>query len=192
MVLRKNTHNIVASSFGMESALTSATIWVSGREAPLRVHGFGDMAQHCQRATVVVIAEAIQWSPFSGSSLRSPMAGRPLLHIAGVMSMLLYRAGPVGRFRVQHLQLGIGGMKRHNNATNFRHTRLVQQTRNYKPLVTLVNQIARELLPKWFTCTTMQLSCNVLTKPHEHLHDSSPGWAAFSTGQHTRGPYGWW
>ena len=101
--------------------------------------------------------------------------------------MLPYRTGPVGGFRVRHLQLGVGGMKGHNNATYFRHTRLVQQAWNYKPLVTLVNQIARELLPKWFTWTTMQLSCNVLTKPHQHLHKSSPWWAVFSTGQHTRG-----
>ena len=33
----------------------------------------------------------------------------------------------------------------------------------------------------------MQLSCNVLTKPHPHLHDPSPRSALFSTGQHTRG-----
>ena len=49
----------------------------------------------------------------------------------------------------------------------------MQQTRKYKPLVTLLNQIARKLLPNWFTRTTMQLSCNVLTKPHQHLHDLS-------------------
>ena len=73
-------------------------------------------------------------------------------------------------------------MKGHNDAIDFRHTRLEQRTRNYKPLVTLVNQILRELLPKWFTRTTMQLSCNVLTKPHQHLHDSSPFPAP---GQHT-------
>ena len=61
---------------------------------------------------------------------------------------------PVGGFRVRHLQLGVGGMKGHNNATDFRHTRLVQQMRKYKPLVTLANQIARELLSKWFTYKT--------------------------------------
>ena len=82
------------------------------------------------------------------------------------MSMLPYRSGPVGGFRVLHLQLGVGGMKGHINSTDFRQTRLVQQTRNYKPLVTLVNRIARELLPKWFTWTTMQLSCNLVTKLH--------------------------
>ena len=68
----------------------------------------------------------------------------------------------------------IGGMKGHNNATDSRHTFLVQQTRNYKPLVALLNQIARELLPKCFTGSSMHLSCNVLTKRHQHLHGSSP------------------
>ena len=54
-------------------------------------------------------------------------------------------------------------MKGHTNARDCRRTRLVQQTRNYKPLVTLVNKMARQMLPEWFTWTTMQLSCNVLT-----------------------------
>ena len=90
----------------------------------------------------------------------------PFCTLHGMMRMLPYRRGRVGGLRVPLLWLGVGGMKGHNNATNFRHTRLVQQTRNYKPLVTLVNPIARELLPKWFTWTTLQLSCNVRAKPH--------------------------
>ena len=36
----------------------------------------------------------------------------------------------------------------------------------------------------------MQLSCNVLRKPHQHMHDSSPWLAVFSTGQHHGGTYG--
>ena len=78
-------------------------------------------------------------------------------------------------------------MKGHIIATDFRHTCLVQQTRQYKPLVTLVNRIARQLLPKWFTWTTMQLSCIVLTKPHQHVHHSSPWSSVFSIGTYTRG-----
>ena len=34
VLLRTNTYSIVASSFGTDSALTSATVWVPGREAP--------------------------------------------------------------------------------------------------------------------------------------------------------------
>ena len=98
-----------------------------------------------------------------------------------MMSMLPYRTGLVEGFRVRHLQLGVGGDEGHSNATLFRHTRLVQQMRNYNPLVTLVNQIASELLPQWFTWTTTQLSCNVLSKPHQHLLDSSPWSALFCT-----------
>ena len=88
--------------------------------------------------------------------------------------MLPWKRGPVGGIRVWHLQLGVGGMKGHDNARDCRCTRLVQQTRNYKPLATLVKGIAREMLPEWFTWTTMQLSCNVLTKPHQHVHSTSP------------------
>ena len=100
---------------------------------------------------------------------------------------MAYKRGPVGGVRAWHLQLGVGGMKGHTNATDCRRTRLVQRTRNYKPLVTLVNKMARQMLPDWFTWTTMQLSCNVLTKPHQYVHDASPWSAVFSTGQHTRG-----
>ena len=57
VLLRTNTYIIVAS-FGMDTALTSATVLVPGPEAPLCVHGCGDMQEHCQRATVVVIADA--------------------------------------------------------------------------------------------------------------------------------------
>ena len=103
------------------------------------------------------------------------------------MSMLPYRTALVGGFRARHLQLGVGGVKGHIIARDVRHRRLVQNTRKYNPLVTLVTPIARPLVPKWLKRTTMQLSCNVLTKPHRHLHDSSPWAATFSTGQHTWG-----
>ena len=99
-----------------------------------------------------------------------------------MMGILAYKRGPVGGVTAWHLQLGVGGMKGHTNATDCRCTRLVQRTRNYKPLVTLVNKMAREMLPDWFTWTTMQLSCNVLTKPHQHVHHASPWSAVFSTG----------
>ena len=144
VLLRTNTYIIVTLSFGMDSALTSATVWVLGRGAPLCVHGCGDMEEHCQRATMVVIAEAERdghgsdghlWAAVFDHSLQVA----PFCTLHRIMSMLPYRTGSVGGSRVRHLRLGVGGMKGHNNATHFHHTCLVQQTRNYKPLATLVN-----------------------------------------------------
>ena len=51
----------------------------------------------------------------------------------------------------------------------------------------MVNHIARELVPEWFTWTTIQLSCNETTAPHQHRFDSTPWSAVFSTGQHVGG-----
>ena len=192
MLLRTNTLSIVTTGFGIGSELTSATVWVPGRDAPPCVRGCGDMEKHCQRATVVVIAEAERDGFQSGGHFRGAVFDHslqvaPFCTLHGLMSMLPYKTGPVGGFRARHLQLGVGVMMGHTNATDCRRTRLVQQTRNHKPMVTLVNTIAREMLPEWFTWTTMQLSCNVLTKLHQHVHDSSPWDAVFSTGQHTRG-----
>ena len=94
VLLRTNTYSIVASSFGTDSALTSATVWVPGREAPPCVHGCGDMEEHCQRATVVVIAEAEQ-RDFYGSSghFRGAVFGHslqvaPFCSLHRIMSML--------------------------------------------------------------------------------------------------------
>ena len=103
------------------------------------------------------------------------------------MSMLAYTTAPVEGFKVRHLQPGVGGMKGHIIAIDLDHTSVVRQTGQYKPLVTMVNHIATELLPQSFTWTSIQLSCNVMTKPLQHLHDSSPWSTVFSTGQHTRG-----
>ena len=58
VLLRSNMFSIVTSSFGMDSELTSATVWATGRDVPLHVRGCGDMEEQCHRATVVVIAEA--------------------------------------------------------------------------------------------------------------------------------------
>ena len=56
--LRSNRFSIVTSGLGIDSALTSAAVWVPGRENPLHFHDCGDMEEQCHRATVVVIAEA--------------------------------------------------------------------------------------------------------------------------------------
>ena len=193
VLLRSNRFIIVTSSFGMDSALTSATVWVPGRDVPLHVRDCGDMEEQCHRATVVVIAEAERdgvkgGGHFRGAVFDHSLQVAPFCTLHGMMSILPYKRGPVGGFRAWHLQLGVGGMEGHTNARDCRRTRrLVQQTRNYKPLVTLVNRIAREMLREWFTWTTMQSSCNVVTKRQQHVHDTSPWSAVFSTGQHTRG-----
>ena len=176
----------------MDTTLTSAIIGVPRREARVRVHGCGDLEEQCQRAALVVIAEVERDAFRRGGHFRGAIFDHSL-HVApfctflGMMSMWPYRTAPFGGLRVWHLQLGVGGMKGHIIATDFRHTRLVRQTCQYKALLTLVYQIASESLPEWFTWTTMQLSCNGVTKPHQLLHDSSPWWAVFSTRRHTRG-----
>ena len=192
VLLRSNRFNIVTLGFAMDSALTSATVWVPGRDVPLHFRDCGDMEEQCHRATVVVIAEAERdgvkgGGHFRGAVFDHSLRVAPFCTLHGMMSISQYKRGSVRGFRAWHLQLRVGGMKGHTNARDRRRTRLVQQTRNYKPLVTLVHKIAREMLSEWFTRTTMQLSCHVLTKPHQHVHDTSPWSAVFSTGQHTRG-----
>ena len=192
VLLRSNRFSIVTSAFGMDSELTSATFWVPRRDVPLHVRGCGDIGEQCHRATVVVIAEAERdgvkgGGHFRGAVFDHSLQVAPFCRLHGTMSMLPWKRGPVWGVRAWHLHLRVGGMKGHANARDCRRTRLVQQTRNYKPLATLVNRIAREMLREWFTWTTVQLCCNVLTKSHQHMHDTSPWSAVFSTGQHTRG-----
>ena len=66
-------------------------------------------------------------------------------------------------------------------------SRLVHGTQEYGPLLLMVNHIARELVPQWFTWTTIQLSCNEMTYPHQHRFDSTSWSAMFSTWQHLGG-----
>ena len=146
--LRTNMFSIVTPGFVMDSELTSAAVWVPGRDVPLCVHGCGDMEDHCQRATVVVIDEAERdgvkiGGHFRGAFFDHSLRVAPFCTLYGMMSMLPYKTGLVGGFRARHLQLGVGGMKGHTNGRDCRRTRLVQQTRNHMPLVTLVNKIAR-------------------------------------------------
>ena len=161
VLLRSNRFSIVTPGFGMDSALTSAAVWVPGRDNPLHFHDCGDMEEQCHRATVVVIAEAERDGVKGGGHFQVAIFDHslqvaPFCTLHGMMGILPYKRGPVGGFRAWHLQLGVGGMKGHTNARDCHRTRLVQQTRNYKPLVTLVNKMARQMLPDWFTWTTMQ------------------------------------
>ena len=192
VLLRSNRFSIVMSGVRMDSALTSATVWVPGRDVPLHFRDCGDMEEQCHRATVVVIAKAEPDAVKGGGHFRGAVFDHslqvaPFCTLHGMMSILPYKCGAVRMFRAWHLQLGVGGMKGQTDARDCRRTRLVQHTRNYKPLVTLVNKMARQMLLEWFTWTTMQLFCNVLTKPHQHVHEASPWSAVLSTGQRTRG-----
>ena len=45
VLLRSNRFSSVTSGFGMDSALTFATVWVPGRENPLHFHDCGDMEE---------------------------------------------------------------------------------------------------------------------------------------------------
>ena len=65
--------SIVTSGFGIDSALTSAAVWVPGRENPLHFHDCGDMEEQCHRATVVVIAEAERDGVKGGQCNRLPL-----------------------------------------------------------------------------------------------------------------------
>ena len=101
VLLRTNTYSIVASSGGMDTALTSATVGVPGREAPQCDPGCTDMEEHRQRATVVVIAEAERDGYGSGGIFRGAVFDHslqvaPFCTLHGMMSMLPYRNGPVG------------------------------------------------------------------------------------------------
>ena len=124
-----NTYNIVTSSFGMQTTLTSGTICVPGREAPVCVHGCGDMEEQCQKATVVVVAQRDGYGSgghFHGAVFDHTLQVASFCTLHGMMSMLPCRTAPVGWFRVRQLQLGVGGMRGHIIATNFRCTRLVR------------------------------------------------------------------
>ena len=70
VLLRTDTYIIVTSSFGMDTALTSAAIWRAGQDVPTIVHGCGDMEEHCQKALVVVICKVARNGYGSGGHTR--------------------------------------------------------------------------------------------------------------------------
>ena len=130
VLLRSNRFSIVTSRFGMDSALTSAAVWVPGRENLLHFHDCGDMEEQGPRATVVVIAEAERddvkgGGHFRGAVFDHSLQVAPFCTLHGMMGILPCKRGPVGGFRVWHLQLGVGEMKGHTNARDCCRTRLV-------------------------------------------------------------------
>ena len=91
------------------------------------VHGCGDMEEHCEKATMVVFAEAERDGYWSGGHFRGAVFDHslqvaPFCTLHGMMNMLPYRNAPVGGVKMGHFQLGVGGMKGHIIATEFRHT----------------------------------------------------------------------
>ena len=101
VLLRSNRFSIVTSGFGIDSALTSATAWVPGREDPLHFHDCGDMEEQCHRATVVVIAEAERdgvkaGGHFGGAVFDHSLQVAPFCTLHGMMGILAYKHGPVG------------------------------------------------------------------------------------------------
>ena len=144
VLLRTNTYNVVTPSFALDKALTSATMWVLGREAPVCVHGCGDVEEHCRKATVVVIDEVERYGygtrgHFWGVVFDHSLHVAPFCTLHGMMSMLPYTTAAIGGFTVRHLQLGFGAMKGHIIMANLRQRSLVRRTLKCKPLVTLVN-----------------------------------------------------
>ena len=146
-----------------------------------------EMEEACERACIIVIGEAKRdghrrGGHYRGASYDRSLQVAPLCVLHGIMGTLVYTRETLGQFCLRRLQLGAGGSKGHTAKGDCRRSRLVQGTQEHGPLVMMVNHIARELGPEWFTSTTIQLSCNETTAPHQHRFDSTPWSAVFSTG----------
>ena len=101
VLLRSKRFSIVTSGFGMDSALTSATVWVPGRDVPLHFRDCGDMEEQCHQATVVVIAEAERdgvkgGGHFRGAVFDHSLQVAPFCTLHGMMSILAYKRRLVG------------------------------------------------------------------------------------------------
>ena len=192
VLLRTNTRKIMDSRFGPDTAVTSAAVWSPGIGETKVYHTIQEMEEACEQACVIVVGEAEcdglrPGGHYRGASYDRSLQVAPLCVLHGIMGTLLYTRETVGRFSLRRLQLGVGGSKGHTAKGDCRRSRLVQGTQEHGPLVMMVNRIARKLVPKWFTWTTIQLSCNETTAPHQHRFDSTPWSAVFSTGRHLGG-----
>ena len=192
VLLRTNTHKIMDSRFGPDTAVTSAAAWSPGMGEAKVYHTIQEMEEACEQACVIVVGEAERdglrpGGHYRGASYDRSLQVAPLCVLHGIMGTLLYTRETLGQFSLRRLQLGVGGSKGHTAKGDCRRSRLVQGTQEHGPLVMMVNRIARKLVPKWFTWTTIQLSCNETTAPHQHRFDSTPWSAVFSTGRHVGG-----
>ena len=155
-------------------------------------HTIQEMEEASEQACVIVLGEAERdghrpGGHYRGTSYDRSLQVAPLCVLHGIMGTLLYTRETLGQFSLRRLQLGVGGSKGHTAKGDFLRSRLVQGTQEHGPLVMMVNHIARELVPEWFTWTTMQLSSNETTAPHQHRFDSTPWSAVFSTRRHVGG-----
>ena len=192
VLLRTNTHKIMDSRFGPDTAVTSAAVWSPGMGEAKVYHTIQEMEEACEQACVIVVGEAERdglrpGGHYRGASCDRSLQVAPLCVLHGIMGTLLYTRETLGQLSLRRLRLGVGGSKGHTAKGDCRRSRLVQGTQEHGPLVMMVNRIARKLVPKWFTWTTIQLSCNETTAPHQHRFDSTPWSVVFSTGRHVGG-----
>ena len=192
VLLRTNTPKIMDSRFGPDTAVTSAAVWSPGMGEAKVYHTIQEMEEACEQACVIVVGEAERDGLRPGGHYRCASYDRslqvaPLCVLHGIMGTLLYTRETLGQFSLRRLQWGVGGSKGHTAKGDCRRSRLVQGTQEHGPLVMMVNRIARKLVPEWFTWTTIKLSSNETTAPHQHRFDSPPWSAVFSTGRHVGG-----
>ena len=192
VLLRTTTPKITGSPFGTNTAVTSAAVWSRGMAEAKVYHTTHEMEEACEQAYMILIGEAERDGHRSGGHFRGASYDRslqiaPLCVLHGIMGTLVYARETFGQFSLRRLQLGVGGSKGHTGKGDVRRSRLVHGTQEHGPLVLMVNHIARGLVPEWLTWTTIQLSCNEMTGPHQNRLDSTPWSAVFSTGQHLGG-----
>ena len=192
VLLRTNTPKIMDSRFGPDTDVTSAAVWSPGMAEAKVYHTIEQMEEACEQACVIVIDEAERdgrrrGGHYRGASYDRSLHVAPLCVLHGIMWTQVYTRETLGQFSLRRLQLGIGGSKGHTTKGDCRQSRVVQGTQEHGPLVMMVNHIARQWVPEWFTWITIQLSCNETTTPHQHRFDSTPWSAVFSTGQHVGG-----
>ena len=190
--MRTNTPKIMGSRFGPDTAVTPAAIWSPAMAQAKVYRRTQEMEEACEQACVILIGEAERdgfrgGGHFRGASYHRSLQVAPLCVLHGLMGTLVYTRETFGQFFLRRLQLGVGGSKGHAGKGDVRRSRLVHGTHERGPLLLMVKHIARGLVPEKFTWTTIQLSCNGMTDPHQHCFDSTPWSALFSTGQHLGG-----
>ena len=178
---------------GLSSHLcTSRAVWIPGMAETKVYHTIEDMEEACEQAMVIVIGEAQHHGRrpgghYRGASYDCSLQVAPLCFWHGIMGTLVYTRETFGQFSLRRLQLGVDGSKGYTAKGDCRRSPLVQGTQEHGPLLMMVGHIARRLVPEWVTWTTIQLSRNEMTAPHQHRFDSTPWSAVFSTGQHVGG-----
>ena len=180
------------SRFGPDTALTSPAVWRPDMAEAKLYRTIEEMEEACEQACVIVIGEAErdgrrQGEHYGGASHDRSLQVAPLCVLHGIMGTLVYTKEKLGQFSLRRLQPCVGGSKGHTTKRDCRRSRLVQGTQEHGLLMMMVNHIARELVPDWFTWTTIQLSCNEMTVPHQYHLYITPWSAVFSTGRHLGG-----